>query len=298
MVAGWRRAAEGRAPPRGTAVFWWVQGYAAEARRWTDELLARESTVDERSRGQIHLVSGLAAAWEGDYCTRRRCSSAQRPNSASWVAARAPAWRKWRWPTFRQRVPTTSASEALLLESAADLYQAGDLWAVNVALQSRAEVALAAGEFQRATALYDDSLELANRHDRYSGSSAGAGRTWLCRSRRGSMLPAAEDLLQQGLELSMQLSNPELLAFALRGLAGVASGTTICSGARLLGAAQALSDAAGTVDWPVRRRLYMRFEQEVRDGLGLAGYADAYAVGRALSLAEAAGFARLADRMR
>ena len=71
--------------------------------------------------------------------------------------------------------PLTGATESQLLESAADLYQAGDLWAVNVALQSRADVALAGGDVQRARELFQDSLELATRQSdtrEYERSSA------------------------------------------------------------------------------------------------------------------------------
>jgi hypothetical protein len=56
-----------------------------------------------------------------------------------------------------------------------------------------------------------------------------------------------------------------------------------------------LADATGTVDWPVRRRLYTRIEQAVRDGLGVAAFAEAHAAGRALSSAEAAELARSPD---
>jgi hypothetical protein len=97
--------------------------------------------------------------------------------------------------------------------------------------------------------------------------------------------------------LSTDLANPELLGHALHGLAGVASAKHEFSRAgQLLGAAQALADAAGTVDWPVRRKMYTRIEQDVRDGLGAAHYAEAYAAGRIASMADAARFALEPDR--
>jgi hypothetical protein len=103
---------------------------------------------------------------------------------------------------------------------------------------------------------------------------------------------AAADLLRESVPLSTQLANAELLAHALRGLAGVAHARhELARAAELLGAAQALSDAEGTVDWPVRRKLYRRIEDDTLKELGGTAFAENVAAGRALNLREAADFA-------
>jgi predicted ATPase len=273
------------------AIFWWIQGYSGEARRWTDELLAREASAPEPSRAQIHLTSGLAAAWEGDYPLAAQLlerSVAEFRNlglsQGAGVAQMALAYISAK-PGDQQHM------DALLLESTADLYGAGDLWAVSVALLSRAEVALAAGEVCRARELYDDGLGLANTQSDTRGRAQALIGLGFVDIATGDLAEAGERL-RQSVELSTQLSNPELLAYAMRGLAGVAGANhDLARAARLLGAAQGLAEAAGSVDWPVRRRLYAGFEEETRDGLGAAAYAAAYAAGRSLSLAEAARLA-------
>ena len=278
------------------AVYWWVQGYTTEARRWSDELLAREAAMQPGPRARAHLTSGLAAAWEGDYARavplRERSVGEFRELAETQFAGVAQMALAYVAPSGGNYQQT----EAMLLESAADLYQAGDLWALNVALQSRAEVALAAGDAQRARALYQDSLELAkDQADMRARVQALVGLGFV--DLVDDDPDAAAELLRESVPLSTELANPELLAHALRGLAGVALAyDQLPCAARLLGAAQALSDAAGTVDWPVRRMLYIRIEQDVRNGLGLARFAEAVAAGRGLSMADAAAFALAVER--
>jgi hypothetical protein len=273
------------------AIFWWVQGYAAEARWWADELLSHEASLSALSRSQVHLISGLATAWEGDYGRARplleRAVAEFRELGDSLGAGVAQMALAYVLPIGGDYQHT----EALLLESAADLYQAGDLWAVNVALQSRADVALAAADVKRARDLYQDSLQLATTQSDARGKAQaliGLGFVDLI----DGDLSAATEQLRQSVAMSRELANPELLAYALRGLAGVAQATHQPShAAQLLGLAQALADASGTVDWPVRRMLYTHVEQEVRKVLGAARFAEAYAAGRARTLSEAADFA-------
>ena len=261
-------------------VFWWVQGYAAEARRWSDELLTHTASMSPLSLARAELASGLAAAWEGDYTravpllrTSLEKSRAVGDAGLAGLVQMALAYIS----------PLSGATESLLLESAADLYQVGDLWAVNVALQSRADVALANGNVQRARDLYQDSLELATEQSDTRGRAqalVGLGFTALIAGQTST----AEAMLRESVPLTEQVGNPELLANALRGLAGVAAASAEpVRAARLLGSAHALAAAAGTVDWPVRRRLYARVEETVREKLGPRGFAAAWAAGEALT---------------
>jgi predicted ATPase len=269
-------------------LFWWVQGYAAEARRWTDELLEHESAMQPISRARLHLTGGLAMAWEGDYdgavpLLRSSVDEARKLGDAglAGVAQLALAY----------VAPTDGATESLLLESAADLYQVGDLWAVNVTLQGRAEVALAAGDVRRGRELYEDSLELAEAQKDSRGRAQALVGIGFCALLSGDPEQAAAPL-RESVPLSLELGNPELLAQALRGLAGVAVAEgEVERAARLLGAAQALADAAGTVDWPVRRGLYAHFEQQVRERLGASRFEAAWSAGQRLSLQGAADVA-------
>ncbi len=53
----------------GLAIFWWVQGYAAEARSWAEELLSHEAALSAISRSQVHLTK-----WSGGSLGRRLCA--------------------------------------------------------------------------------------------------------------------------------------------------------------------------------------------------------------------------------
>jgi tetratricopeptide (TPR) repeat protein len=272
-------------------VFWWVQGYGSEARRWSDELLSREATLQPAARARAHLGSGLAAAWEGDYgravSLLEQAVAEFRPLGdarGAGVAQMALAYVSPLLDDYQRR-------ESLLLESAADLFQAGDLWAVNVALQSRAEVALAAGDAARARELYQDSLELAQGQVDTRGRAQALLGLGFVELSRGDATAAAA-LLRQCVPFSLELGNLELLARALRGLASVAdSQRQFDRAAHLLGAAHALSEAAGIVDWPIRRGLYAGTEQHVRDQLGRARFAATWAAGQRLTMTEAAAYA-------
>lgn len=271
----------------GLLMFWWIQGYAAEARQWADELLGHVDDVQTLVAARARLSGGLAAAWEGDYqpaipLLERSLAQFREIGDArgAGVAQMALAY----------VLPDTADKEAMLLESAADLYQSGDLWAVNVALQSRADVALADGHADRARELYQDGLQLAQSQSDGRGAAQALIGLGFVDLSIGDVL-AATCRFECSVELTLTLANAELLAYALRGLAGVAHAHGHeRRAARLLGAAQALGEAAGAVDWPARRSLYARFEAEIRGGLGARQFGQAWESGHALSMEEAAEF--------
>jgi tetratricopeptide (TPR) repeat protein len=274
-------------------VFWWVQGYVAEARRWAEELLARADEMDPASRARAHLTAGLTSGWEGDYA---RAAALLETAIDEFRALHDPLGTGVAEMALAYVLPAGGdyeRKEALLLDSAADLYQAGDLWIVNVALQSRADVALASGHLERARDLFQDGLELARKHGDSRGMAhARVGLGFV--SLQGGAVREAEALFRSSVSLSLELGNPEVLSHALRGMAGVAhADQQPCRAAVLLGAAQAVAEQSGSVDWPVRRRLYAVVEQDVRAQLGPAQFGEALAKGRELSM-QAAGQLALA----
>jgi predicted ATPase len=271
--------------------FWWIQGYTAEARRWSDELLARADSLDPASAARAQLAGGVAAAWEGDYETgipRLERAVAQfhaiGDSLGAGVAELALAYALPSATDYARK-------QTLLLESAADLYQAGDLWTVNVALQSRADVALASGHVADAGELYHDGLELARQQADVRGraqAQVGLGFVAL----QTNDVKHAEQLFECSMLVSLELGNPELLGHTLRGLAGVAhTRAQHHRAAVLLGAARSLVDESGAVDWPTGRQLWTQLEHEVKQRLGEAAFAAAFDEGRALSMAAAAQFA-------
>jgi predicted ATPase len=271
--------------------YWWIQGYATEARRWSDALLAHVDSLDPATTARANLAGGVACAWEGDDALGiplleqavAQFHAIGDPLGAG-VAEMALAY---------VLPPATeyARKQTLLLESAADLYQSGDLWTVNVALQSRADVALASGHIVDARELYEDGLELARQQADIRGraqAQIGLGFVAL----QTNEVTRAQQLFDATVQVSLELGNPELLGHALRGLAGVAhTRAQQHRAAVLLGAARSLVDESGVVDWPAARQLWTQLEHAVQRRLGTARFAAAFGEGHALSMSAAAQFA-------
>jgi predicted ATPase len=273
--------------------YWWIQGYASEARGWSDELLAHADALDPASAARANLAGGVASAWEGDGASGipllehavEQFHAMGDPLGAG-VAEMALAYAL---PAATEYV----RKQTLLLESAADLYQAGDLWTVNVALQSRADVALASGHVAHARDLYEDGLELARQQADIRGTAqaqVGLGFVAL----QTNDVTRAEQLFDSTVQVGLELGNPELLGQAMRGMAAVAhTRAQHHRAAVLLGAARSLVDESGSVDWPAVRQLSTRLEHELQRRLGQARFAAAFEEGHALSMSAAAQFAIL-----
>jgi predicted ATPase len=276
-------------------VYWWIQGYATEARRWSDELLAHVDSLDLASTARANLAGGVACAWEGATASGipllEHAIAQFHEVGDSLGAGVAEMALAYALPAASEYV----RKQTLLLESAADLYQAGDLWAVNVALQSRADVALASGHVVDAGELYADGLELARQQTDIRGTAqaqVGLGFVAL----QTNDVTRAEQFFDSTVQVGLELGNPELLGHALRGLAGVAhTRAQQRRAAMLLGAARSLVDESGSVDWPAARQLRTQLEVEVQRCLGPARFAAAFEEGRGLSMSAAAQFATLAS---
>jgi predicted ATPase len=271
--------------------YWWIQGYAPEARRWSDELLAHVDSLDPASAARANLAGGVACAWEGD--TAAGIPLLERA-IAQFHEIRDPLGAGVAEMALAYALPAATEyvrKQTLLLESAADLYQAGDLWTVNVALQSRADVALVSGHVVHARELYEDGLELARQQADTRGRAQAQVGLGFVALQTGDVA-RAEQLFDSTVLAGLALGNPELLGHALRGLAGVAhSRARHHRAAALLGAARSLVDESGVMDWPAGRQLWTQLEHEVQQRLGTARFAAAFEEGRAQSMSAAAQFA-------
>jgi predicted ATPase len=150
------------------------------------------------------------------------------------------------------------------------------------------------GDNDRAVAYGQECLALSRRRDaRISTSYAlwalGLAQ-WLAGDRDG-----ANRLLREGISYpAHDLGNPWGMVHCLEVLSWIAAADQPARAAKLLGATHTLWRSAGAspVDIPHLAASHIRCEQEVRQALGEAGFAAAFAEGASLSLDEALAYAR------
>jgi tetratricopeptide (TPR) repeat protein len=143
------------------------------------------------------------------------------------------------------------------------------------------------GDYQRATALLQEGLSLAQElRDTWSMSLAliNLGRLALHRGDHAR----AGSLFGDALTMGRDRGDKRVAAECLQGLAVVANAQGDAAGsARLHGAAEALLEAIGATPTPAEEAIRERFVPPVREALGEDAFGAEWAAGRALPTDEA-----------
>jgi tetratricopeptide (TPR) repeat protein len=177
---------------------------------------------------------------------------------------------------------------ALLMEESVQVYQAlGDMTGYMYALSRLGGVVRAQGSLERAIALQEESLAVA----RQLGDTLGIAQNLQNLGRLAYLqgdLERARALYEEGLALPWDKRNLWGVAFYLEGVAGV----TVARGhaaqaARLLGAAEALREAAHAPQQAYERDFYELVVARLRATLDHQTYAARWAAGRALPAEQA-----------
>ena len=164
---------------------------------------------------------------------------------------------------------TEEASTALIMSR-----ELGDAEGVAWSLISLGTVARYQGEVERAAALLAESRELAESIGFREGIAWCGEQLGLLAAVDGD--PAAITLLRRSLELHGELRDRWRMSSVLEDLAAIALALGQArSAARLLGAAEALRDAIGTVIAPCERPQHLQTAAAVRAALGEEDFADA-----------------------
>jgi hypothetical protein len=93
----------------------------------------------------------------------------------------------------------------------------------------------------------------------------------------------AQQFLNAALTMSIAVGHTELAAHVVMDLAVLARDQQPAHAARLFGAGEVLRDEVGAAIWPSRRLTYDQSQAMVRDALGEAEFAHAWAHGRAMT---------------
>ncbi len=171
----------------------------------------------------------------------------------------------------------------------------GDAWRAAHTMNHLAVVALNRGEYQRAGGYAEESFALTRETgDRYAANvalSLLAQMTWVSGEHE-----RAAGHWREALRLSSKLANKANSASSIRGLATVAEARgELRRAARLLGAAEALLEAAGLVLYAytayTSNEPNQRAASAAREQLGDQAWTAAHDEGRAMSFDEAVAYA-------
>jgi ATP/maltotriose-dependent transcriptional regulator MalT len=152
---------------------------------------------------------------------------------------------------------------------------------------------LVQGDHQRATKLTEEALELARERGReFMGMLPRAVNNLSWATLLGGEPQRAKAQFEEDLTLSKELDDKATIVTSLEGLACVAGANgEALRAARLFGAAEALMEATGFRGVPQESAMLEPYRASARSRLGEAGWDEALAEGRRMSMEAAIGYA-------
>ncbi len=152
---------------------------------------------------------------------------------------------------------------------------------------------LVKGDYQRAATLTEEALELARERGRgFTGMLPRALDTLSWATLLGGEPQRAKAKFEEDLTLSKELDDKATITTSLEGLACVAGANgEALRAAKLFGAAEALMEATGYGFSPQESTMVEPYRASARSRLGEAGWDEALAEGRTMSMEAAIGYA-------
>lgn len=306
--------------------FWLMHGHLSEARKWLEAVLALPGGAGP-ARAKALCGAGVMARFQGDFVAARarlvESEALWRETGTDWGLANALTY----LGTTERYVADPEAGRAHLDESVVLWRRLGDRWGLALALSARAGLANDEGDYDGARAFREESLGLyraAGDHDGEARALIGLGEVARCKGEDQRAQECYEQGLERFRELGSRLhvavalqnlghvrnrlgDQSEALSYFLEslalfralghqvgiaaGLAGVA-GVKIAQGqpraaARLLGAAEHIVEALGTMLAAADRVDWKRNQQAAEEALGLEAFTAARTEGGRLSLEHA-----------
>jgi tetratricopeptide (TPR) repeat protein len=180
-----------------------------------------------------------------------------------------------------------AATRGLCEESLAVFRVLGQPYGISQALNFLGDLARLQGDYVEAAAHYEESLPLVRQAGVKSDIASLLHNLGYVALAQGDIKQATV-LFGEGLGLQQEIGHQQGLAECLAGCAAVAAAQQQGErAARLFGAADALSTHAGGPIWPAEQTEYVRHQAAARAQLAPAVWDVAWAVGRALPLAQA-----------
>ena len=277
------------------AMYWVMRARHSEGRLWMEQAVAREDLPDEM---RAKALFALAACVYGSGDDERLMAIAEEGVAVAQRVrdARAQAYSFGMIGFAALQLGELDRATRILEETLRMDRELGDEWACAHILTHLAVVPLRQENFPQAAAYAEEALELTNRTgDRLAGNIALylLAQTALA---AGDHERAHAHFLD-ALVLTFEVSDMTNAAYCLQGLAAVAGaqGEQVRA-ARLLGAAEALLEAAGTHLYAqMDHEFYERVADAAREQLGEQAWTQAHSEGRAMSFEEAVEYVREGD---
>src|SRR5215216_4477901 len=141
--------------------FWSVRGYRSEGRRWLEESLAIEGRVSPEVRAMALAGTGVLALDQGDLDrAKEACEEglellAHEVKEASEAKLNLLVWLGWvAWRREEHGQATELFEEGLALSR-----EIRDIWWIATSLSNLAVVSYSQGDYERATELYEESMD-------------------------------------------------------------------------------------------------------------------------------------------
>ena len=260
--------------------FWWIRSHLSEGQLWLGDALDRSSEQPADIRAKVLYAFAFLAQVQGDNTVaENRCLQALelfRSVGDDAGAARALVV----LGTAAEEKGDFHGARRYHQESLAAYEGLEDSGGVAVALGNLSNVALKQHVLGDAEALAKKSLDLYRQLGISEGVAASLINIGLAAMERGDV-EEARAALRDCSTIASNLGHKELLTHSLIGLAAAASASTrFIEGARLVGAAQSLTDATGAQLPVIEKAVLDRTLAEIKANLSDEAFDEALAEGR------------------
>jgi predicted ATPase/DNA-binding SARP family transcriptional activator len=267
--------------------FWWMRGYLGEGRRWLKQMLHRQEEAPLAARAKGLHASGVIAYALGDHATANQ-ELEQSLTLYQSLGDRRGIALNLTYLGMLARHRGEYARASTLLEKSVTLFRGlGETWAMAVALNVLGDIAADQRDYGTARTFYEQGLRLLRHVQDTWGTAFTLVHLGRVAYHQGEHRHAVL-LCREALTLLQELGVPRGTAACLETLAGIAAVRgQLDRATRLFGAAAALRRSLGTPSAPQERADNERVIAMLRDGLGAEAFAEAWAAGSALSMAQA-----------
>jgi predicted ATPase len=273
-------------------IFWRVRGHLSEGRRWLEAALARAEDESAGPRAKALYAASVLALRQGDYGPAKAWAQESLVLSRGLGDSRGAGRALQVLGSIAVGERAYDEATRLFEESEALCRKIGDKSLLATTILDLGDVALNQAEYERATVLLEESLALFQELGDKDGTAIALynlGSAALSEGRD----ERAVGLLSEGLALFGELGYKEGIAYCLEALAAAtAAGASVVEAARLLGAADAASEAMGAALEPGERDRHERTKSMLRGELGEERFAQLWHEGRTMTLDEAVQYAR------
>jgi non-specific serine/threonine protein kinase len=274
-------------------LFWYIHGHQGEARRWTEEALAKGRNLPASARAKALVLQGLMSyGLRSPEQTRRLFEEARTlfrgvVDKIGWAQATGGMG----LTTLQQG----SVEEATaLFEEALELFrEAGDKWGVSSVLAHLGAIPLGQGNHTLAARYFEEALALTREIGNMISGYVSLYNLALAAQGQGDHKRAA-GLYVEGLRYAVEAGDKANTAYCLEGLAELADARgEVQRAVKLFGAAEALLEDAGGALYVQAQDRSLRDQAvyALRSRLDETAFAAAWAEGRAMTPDQAAEYA-------